>query len=319
MTSSATVHGKGLTMPIRVLRMILILAGLAVHFGFGRGLKIEKYSGDRQTMTRVRVASASVVPDKWEKEKNWIRIERKVREAAGNGADIVVTPEGVLEGYVINEVNRLEEGPEKTETLERFLELGEPIDGPYIKKACDLADELEVFLVLGFLERRDNRLLNSAILTDPEGDIVGRYSKTHFAQGYEANPGFYRPGEDYPVFETPFGKVGILICYDRQHPEPARILALKGTQILLVPSYGSYTDQNGWNTIMMRTRAYENGYPVVFTHPFQSLLISQDGSLLAVGGPDEVVYYDVDLSPKRYEGRFLNRRPQTYRELTSVR
>ena len=70
---------------------------------------------------------------------------------------------------------------------------------------------------------------------------------------------------------------------------------------------------------MMRTRAYENGYPVVFTHPFQSLLISQDGSLLAVGGPDEVVYYDVDLSPKRYEGRFLNRRPQTYRELTSVR
>ena len=119
------------------------------------------------------------------------------------------------------------------------------------------------------------------------------------------------------MFETPFGKVGMLICYDRQLPEPARIMALKGAQILLVPSYGSYTDENGWNTILMRTRAYENGYPVVFSHPFQSLLIRHNGSLPTIGGPDEVVYYDVDTSPKRYEGRFTNRRPETYGVLTA--
>jgi predicted amidohydrolase len=109
----------------------------------------------------------------------------------------------------------------------------------------------------------------------------------------------------------------MLICYDRQLPEPARILALKGAQILLVPSFGSYTDENGWNTVLMRTRAYENGVPVVFTHPFQSLLISHNGELRAVGGSNEIVYYEVDTSPERYQNRFSNRRPETYQRLTS--
>jgi predicted amidohydrolase len=235
-----------------------------------------------------------------------------VREAARNGADVVVTPEGVLEGYVINEVNAVKGLEERSQIEQKFLELGEPLDGSYVRKACDLADETDVFLVLGFLERSGNQLYNTAILIDPDGDIVGRYSKTHFAQGYAVNPEFYDPGEQYPVFQTPFGKVGMLICYDRQLPEPARILALKGAQVLFVPSYGSYTDENGWNTILMRTRAYENGFPVVFSHPFQSLLINRKGSLLAVGSANELVYYEIDTAPERYQDRFSNRRPETY-------
>lgn len=306
-------------MPFRTGETILILFCLFTQAGFGRGLKLEKYSGQPQTMTRVRIASASILPDKWEKERNWTRIEKKVRKAAGNGAHVVVTPEGALDGYVINEVNAVEDASEKPLVLERFLQLGEELDGPYIEKACDLADELSIFLVLGFLERRSDQLYNTAILVDAEGDIIGRYSKTHFAQGYEINPDFYAPGDTYPVFDTPFGKAGILICYDRQLPEPARILALKGAQILFVPSYGSYTDETGWNTNLMRTRAYENGYSVVFCHPYQSLLILPDGMLPTVGGPDEIVYFEVDTSPKRYQDRFLNRRPGTYRELTNNR
>ena len=107
-----------------------------------------------------------------------------------------------------------------------------------------------------------------------------------------------------------------MICYDRQLPEPARILSLKGAQVLFVPSYGSYTDKDGWNSVLLRTRAYENHVPLVFSHPFQSLLINDHGDIRAACNTNEIVYYDINTSPDRYEDRFKNRRPETYGELT---
>ncbi len=301
-------------MPERFVSL-LVFALLFAHFsqGAARAVNLRKYEGRPQSITRVRIAAASILPDKWDKQTNWKRIEKMVRKAAlEGGADVVVTPEGVLEGYVVNQVNEEEDSLKKAALQQKFLELGEPLNGPYLEKARSLADELEIFLVLGFLERSQGLLYNTAVLIDPEGEIIGKYSKTHFAQGYTVNPDFYQAGDDYPVFATPFGKVGILICYDRQNPEPARILALKGAQVLLVPSYGSYDLQDGWNTVLMRTRAYENGFPVVFCHPFQSLLITGRGELKALGDAGEIVYYDIDTGLKKYKDRFQNRRPATY-------
>jgi predicted amidohydrolase len=301
-------------MPERsAVMFILYLLSVNLVSGYAQNVNLHKYQGRPQTVTRVRVAGASILPDKWDKQTNWSRIEKTVRKAAvDGGADLVVTPEGVLEGYVINEVNQEKDQEKKARMMEKFLELGEPIDGPYIKKSCLLADELDIYLVLGFLEREGRLLHNTAILIDPQGEIIGKYSKTHFYQGYTVNPDFYRAGDNYPVFDTPFGKVGILICYDRQNPEPARILAVKGAQVLLVPSYGSYDLQQGWNTSLMRTRAYENSFPVVFCHPFQSLLITERGELKAMGGAGQIVYYEIDTAPEKYKDRFKNRRPATY-------
>ncbi len=110
--------------------------------------------------------------------------------------------------------------------------------------------------------------------------------------------------------------MGILDSYDRQLPEPARILAVKGAQILLVPSYGSYDQGDGWNTRLLRTRAYENRCPLVFTHPRQGLLITRKGGLEKIGNEGEVVCYDVDTSPEQYQDRFNNRRPETYAPLS---
>lgn len=275
-----------------------------------------KYKNNNQTITSIIVASVAFVPVKWEKELNWHSIELLVREAATNGgAKVVVTPEGALDGYVINEVNKINDTNEKDILVKRFIKLAEPLEGTYIQKASELADELDIFLVLGFLELRNEVLYNTAILIDPEGDIIGRYSKTHFAQGYTINPDVYTAGNEYPIFDTPFGKVGIIICYDRQLPEPARIMAIKGAQILFVPAYGSYTDESGWNTVLMRTRAYENRLPVIFCNPYQSLLIDHRGNIQAIGGANEIIYYNVDTSPERYVGRFSNRRPFTYYDL----
>lgn len=293
----------------------LVLFFLASMTAISQQFKLHKYAGVPQTVTLVRIASASVLPEKWNKKTNWERIEALVRKAAEEGAQLVVTPEGALEGYVINQVNEVENQTKKNETVKQFVQLGEPLDGPYIQKSADLARELNIYFVLGFLERTGDTLYNTVILLDPVGDIIGKYSKTHFAQGYAVNPSCYVPGEEYPVFQTPFGKVGMLICYDRQLPEPARILAVKGAQLLLFPSYGSYTDQDGWNTVLMRTRAYENQTPVVFSHPKQNLLLNQDGKIIEMSGSGEVSCYDVNTSPERYEGRFRNRRPPTYQAL----
>lgn len=301
-------------MPYKGLCLLVLI--FFISNSWGQMVRLDKYKNQPQRITSLRIASASVLPDKWQKERNWRRIEKMVRKAAmDGGAKVILTPEGVLEGYVINEVNDVKEPESMKKIRENFINLGEPIDGPYIQKACALSDELNIFLVLGFLERRASLLYNTAILIDPDGDIIGKYSKTHFAQGYEKNPDFYRAGDGYPVFDTPFGKVGILICYDRQLPEPARIMAVKGAQVLFVPSYGSYTDDRGWNTVLMRTRAYENSYPVIFCHPYQSLLITEKGEIKAMGNSGEIVYYEIKTSPDRYEKRFENRRAATYGEL----
>ena len=102
------------------------------------------------------------------------------------------------------------------------------------------------------------------------------------------------PNKDLPVFHTPLGTFGLCICWDRQLPETCRILRLKGAEAALIPTFGS---RGEINRVMMRTRAYENGFYVVFNHPYQSLVTDPRGDvLLDVNGDTEGMYcQDLDL------------------------
>ena len=303
-------------MKYKIVLLIVFFISICISGLSAQILRLDKYEGETPIKTRIRIASASVVTDKWEKETNWSRVEKMVTRAAiEGGANVVITPEGALDGYVINEVNSKSE--EDNNIVNRFFNLGEPIDGPYIQKASALADELNIYFVFGFLEQEGKNLYNSAIIIDPDGDIIGRYRKTHFAQGYTINPESYKAGDEFPVFQTSFGKVGILICYDRQLPEPARILALKGADILIIPSYGSYTDENGWNTIMLRTRARENRVPLVFCHPYQNILIDKHGDVKVFGTGGSISYYEINLAPDK-NNILRNRRPDIYGKLINI-
>ena len=264
----------------------------------------------------VRVASLSILPKKWDKDANSKKIERMVREAAERGAQLVITPEGVLEGYVVNEVNGEQDSAKKKALTRRFHELAEPIDGRYIKRFQRLSDELDIHLVLGFLEVDSDRLYNTAALLGPAGELVGKYRKTHFAQGYDVNPPGYTPGKDYPVFDTGSIKVGVMICFDRALPEPARLLALGGADLIVCPAYGGYGELNRWR---MRVRANENDVHVVFTHPQQSLIIDRTGSPLAEKTEaDAIVLSDIpSTGPTRTNPRLRNRRPETFDKLNS--
>src|SRR5438132_1166491 len=156
----------------------------------------------------ITIAGLSVTPERWDKAANLAKLDRYAREAAANGADLVITPEGFLEGYVGN--SSANPGVPK----EKYVAIAEPIDGPSIKRVRELARELKIHLGIGFAERRGDLVFNSFAVFDPAGQLTLHYSKAHNAD----DEPFNTTGRAFPVATTPFGRWGALICYDRQLP-----------------------------------------------------------------------------------------------------
>ncbi|MCH7989841.1 MAG: carbon-nitrogen hydrolase family protein, partial [Planctomycetes bacterium] len=126
----------------------------------------------------------------------------------------------------------------------------------------------------------------------------------------------YAPGQSLPVWPTPWGKVGMMICADRRWPETVRTLRLKGARLILNPTYGFHNDLN---EAIMRTRAYENQCFIAFTHPKQSLVTDPRGSVLAKqdarddeAGQPRVLVCDVNLSYAKDDNHLKDRRPEIY-------
>jgi len=243
--------------------------------------------------TTLRIASLMYQPVKWDKEANKRGLERAIREAKRQGAELVVTPEGALEGYVVNEVIRAS-GETRRELTERFSDLAEPCDGPYLHHFRKLCKELSVWLVLGSLEADDPNTYNTAVLIRPDGSLAGKYRKTHFAQGYNSgdqkgdNPPGYRRGSAYPVFDVGGCRVGIMICFDRRVPDVAARLVKNGADFIINPAYGMMGD---CNREFISARARENGVPIIFVHPAQTVVSDGQGKITT------------DLRPKHDEAR----------------
>jgi predicted amidohydrolase len=278
---------------MRLSQIAMLLAGT-----FAVGLAL---AGDA-TLT---LAGLRLTPKAWDKQANFETLEHYARQAAAEGAQLVITPEGFLEGYLWNEYAA------KDLPRQRYFDVGETIDGPILSRSRALARELKIYLAVGFAERRDEKMYNSVVVFSPGGDIVTRYSKTHTAN----DEPFNTKGTEFPVFDTSLGRWATLICMDRQLPETSRILAIKGAQIILVPAWGMYGEMND---IMMRTRAYENGVFVAFVHPKRCLIIGPSGKIIAQdhGSGDEIVMARVQLSDhQNAESPIQYRRPEIYQEL----
>jgi predicted amidohydrolase len=264
---------------------------------------------------RVSVAALVLPNVRGDREKAVQRVEDYTRRAAALGAKIVVAPETCLDGYCCHDP-RL--------TRDSFCQLAEPADGPSLVRLGKLARELDIYLCVGFSEIDKGELYNTAILFGPDGRTVGKYRKTH---GVEE---FYKVGDDLPVFDTRYGKVGILICFDRQLPETTRTLADKGARLILIASNGMWERMND---AMLRARAYDNGVFVVFAHPRDGLVIDPGGRIIAAnvtvpghnvglptnvdtedaGGWPEAVTREIDLEAWRgAHGTLMQRRLELY-------
>lgn len=249
-------------------------------------------------------AGLSLTPTPWDKESNFRLLEKYAREAAARGAQVVATPEGFLEGYVANQ--HRSPGLDR----ERYFSVGERLDGPMMTRAAALARELKIHLLIGFAERRDDRMYNTAVIFSTEGKVVSHYSKAHTAN----DEPFNSKGDEFPVANTALGRWGTLICFDRQLPETARILALRGAQFILVPAWGGYGEMNDQ---MMRVRAYENGVWLAFVHPKRTLIINPRGTIVAqnAGESDQIVTATITIKDGEPVQLIRERRPELYGEI----
>ena len=166
-----------------------------------------------------RVACAQYAVRDGDPDHNLERSLHFIWRAATEGADLVILPELANSGCDLG-------------SPERALDLAEEIPGGRTVRAWkNEAEGSGIYVVGGLLERDGDTLHNSAVLVGPEA--FGRYRKTHL---WDREKLLYEPGREVPVLDTPLGRIGLLVCYDAWFPEAARTLAVKGAEILCVPS-----------------------------------------------------------------------------------
>jgi len=190
-------------------------------------------------------------------------LERNIRNCADKGAELIVLQELHNSLYFC-----------QYETVDYF-DLAELIPGPSTDFYGELAKELGVVLVTSLFEKRATGLYhNTAVVFEKDGSIAGKYRKMHIPD----DPGFYEkfyftPGDlGFEPIETSVGKLGVLVCWDQWYPEGARLMALKGAEVLIYPTAIGWDindtpdeqeRQMGAWTISQRAHAVSNGLPVI--------------------------------------------------------
>ncbi|MRS18244.1 carbon-nitrogen hydrolase family protein [Enterobacteriaceae bacterium RIT692] len=211
-------------------------------------------------MSAITIASVTLAAF-YDKARNLNNLLAWIEHAAQEGADLVVFPEQILQGYLPDTLNWNGEAVAWQMAQAEVVPQGESVLALQRQ-----ATQLGVHVVFGMTERHPERaevLFNSAVLLGPQG-LVGVYRKVH-QPGDEKH--VYYPGSDFPVFNTPLGRIGMLICYDKVFPESTRELALKGEDIMIMPTAWGYGGDGSAGdadpmvdsyTLFGRVRALEN-------------------------------------------------------------
>ncbi len=188
-----------------------------------------------------------------------------------------------------------------------YVEVAESIPGPSTKRLGELAKRLNSYIVAGIYERVGSVVYNTSVLIGRRGELVGTYRKTHLPrEEYEAG---ITPGDSYPVFDTDFGKVGMMICWDVQFPEPARAMAAKGAEIILLPIWGG-------NEVLARARAIENHvFLLSSSFDMKTFIVAPDGAVLAEASKEKpVVMAELHLDRKIIQPWLGDMKPRTWKE-----
>ena len=266
----------------------------------------------------MRVGYIQFCPRFADKEYNLSRAEEMIRDVE---ADLLVLPELFSTGYLFLF---------KAEAAK----VAEPIpDGPTAKFLLRLAHERKVHLVAGLIEEKNRRLYNSAVLVSPRG-WVRTYQKSHL---FVDEKSFYHPGDTgFQVFDIGAARLGLMICFDWIYPESARVLAMRGADIVCHPA----------NLVLpfcqkaMITRCLENGVFAItanrigtesrgdksLTFSGMSQITGPRGEVLAQAGADEEAVGVVEIDPLRARDKKIterndllaDRRPELYGDLTAT-
>lgn len=259
-----------------------------------------------------------------------------ITRAANQGAQIICTQELFRSQYFCQSEDH------------RFFSLAEPIPGPSTRALSKLAKKLEVVLVASLFERRAAGVYhNTAVVFDADGALLGRYRKMHIPDDPLYYEKFYfTPGDlGFRAWDTRYGKIGVLVCWDQWYPEAARLTALQGAQIIFYPTaIGWHPDEktehgqrqhDAWETVQ-RSHAIANGCYVVVPNRVgrevlagkgiefwgQSFVAGTSGEILARASVDqeEVLVVPLDLgqvdTTRTHWPFFRDRRIDAYGDLT---
>ncbi len=266
---------------------------------------------------------------------NLDRAEALVRQAAGQGAQVVLLQELFAAPYFC-----------KIEDPSHLATAAERNGNPMLARFGDLAKELGVVLPISFFEKAGQAHFNSLVMMDADGRHLGLYRKSHIPQnpGYEEKY-YFSPGDTgFKVWDTAFGRFGVGICWDQWFPEAARAMALQGAEALLYPTaIGSepavpgYDSSAHWETVMCG-HAGANIMPVMASNRIgterqrdtevtfygSSFIANETGQVVQRASRDgeEVLTASFDLDAvaelRRSWGVFRDRRPELYGALSGL-
>ena len=268
-------------------------------------------------------------------DKNVSNAEKLVRQAASEGAQIILIQELFESQYFC------------MDQKEELFELSKPFDNhPTIKKFSELAKELKVVLPVSFFEKANRAHYNSVAIVDADGSILGKYRKSHIPDGPGYQEKFYfNPGDTgFKVWNTKYAKIGVGICWDQWFPEAARSMVLNGAELLLYPTaIGGEPEDDGFDSSDMWQRAMighaaSNQIPVIASNRIgtekgidienyfygRSFVTNHTGDKIAEGSRDreEVLIGKINLSEaetlRNVWGVFRDRRPELYKGLLNL-
>jgi len=264
----------------------------------------------------INLALVQMEPALGDIKSNLEQIIDRTRSAASAKADLVIFPELALTGC------------DSQALWDDLVDLSMQKDDDGIRRLCQLAGEEGVYLAAGFIEKRTipGVLYNSVAFCGPDGALIGTYAKTHL---FTTENIAFRHGSTFDVFRTKYGLVGPMICMDIGYPEVARILSVKGAELLFSSSAWITDDEDMWE-LSLRARALDN---VVFVAGVdrvgkegswefigQSMMVDPRGHVIAkLGGGEEALFCSIDLDQVAVERRralhWTGRHPELYSDL----
>lgn len=270
-------------------------------------------------MSKLKIACVQMDVAIGDVEGNRQKILKRLREAAEQGARLVLFPECALTGYCFN-------------SLDEASPFAEPIDGPSSEAIAEACRETGAHALVGFIEKDGSNFYNAAMLLGPNG-IAGSYRKVHLP--FLGVDRFLTPGNRlFNVVELPIGKVAINICYDASFPEAARALKLLGAELIVLPTNWP---TGAWRTaeFIINARACENHVNFAAVNRIgvergwqfigRSKVVDYNGDTLAEASRDQeqLLFVEVDLQEANnnkivnvagsYEiDRLADRRPEFY-------
>lgn len=212
-------------------------------------------------------------------------------------------------------------------------ELAEKEDGRTIAFLKETALKYKVIIIAPIFEEENGKYFNTAFVINEDGGVIGKYRKMHVPQiPLWEERAYFQPGDmGFPVFETPYGKVGVQICWDIFFPEGFRVLALKGADIVFAPTASAFEHSHKKWERAISAAAHANGLFIFRVNRVgkeekqefygRSFCVGPDGEFIEKpsGSSEGVVLADVDLgevSDMRNEWVFLkDRRPSEYKEI----